>query len=148
MKQIISLGIDPLLMMLERRLQGIVICSLPMHGPAFHHMPRLAPMEERYTVYGLADDVKASVSSMAEFDIIEEAAHLFERSSGNQLHRDPVKGKCKVLALGRWRNTLQQEDIILVNRAFKKREKGSGKGKRSTFETYVRSRALSGSREK
>ena len=98
-------------MMLERRLQGIVICSLPMHGPAFHHMPRLAPMEERYTVYGLADDVKASVSSMAEFDIIEEAAHLFERSSGNQLHRDPVKGKCKVLALGRWRNTLQQEDI-------------------------------------
>ena len=111
MKQFISLEIDPLLMMLERRLQGIVICSLPMHGPAFHHMPRLAPMEERYTVYGLADDVKASVSSMAEFDIIEEAAHLFERSSGNQLHRDPVKGKCKVLALGRWRNTLQQEDI-------------------------------------
>ena len=27
------------------------------------------------------------------------------------------------------------------------REKGSGKGERSIFETYVRSRALSGSRE-
>ena len=48
---------------------------------------------------------------MAEFAIIEEASHLFELSSGNLLHRDPVKGKCKVLALGSRRNTLQQEDI-------------------------------------
>ena len=36
---------------------------------------------------------------------------LFELSSGNKLHRDRVTGKCKVLPLGRWRNTLQQEDI-------------------------------------
>ena len=43
--------------------------------------------------------------------MVEEAVHLFELSSGNHLHRDPIKGKCKVLALGRWRNTLQQEDI-------------------------------------
>ena len=62
-------------------------------------------------MYGLADDVKASVSCMSEFSIIEEAAKLFEASSGNLLHRDSVRGKCKVLALGRWRNTLQQEDI-------------------------------------
>ena len=59
----------------------------------------------------LADDVKASVSTMAEFSIIEDAVKLFEASSGNLLHRDPVKGKCKVLGLGRWRSTLQQEDI-------------------------------------
>ena len=68
-------------------------------------------MEERYKVYGLADDVKASVSTMAEFSLIEAAARLFEHSSGNLLHRDRITGKCKVLALGRWRNTLQQEDI-------------------------------------
>ena len=71
----------------------------------------LTPVQERYKVYGLADDVKASISCMAEFAVIEEAAKLFELSSGNLLHRDSVRGKCKVLALGRWRNTLQQEDI-------------------------------------
>ena len=36
---------------------------------------------------------------------------LFERSSGCKLHRDPATGKCQVLPLGRWRGTLQQEDI-------------------------------------
>ena len=106
-----SIGIDPLLRLLERKLQGITICSLPVLGPAPQHSPRPAPLVEKYTVYGLADDVKASVSTMAEFSVIDEACHLFELSSGNHLHRNPVKGKCKVLALGRWRNTLQQEDI-------------------------------------
>ena len=106
-----SVAIDPLLKLLERKLQGIVICSLPVLGPVEKDQPRLTSLEERYTVYGLADDVKASVSCMAEFAVIEEAVHLFELSSGNLLHRDPVNGKCKVLALGRWRNTLQQEDI-------------------------------------
>ena len=106
-----SLAIDPLLLLLERKLQGIQICSLPVLGPSEQHQPRLSPIEERYTVYGLAYDVKASVSCMAEFAVIEEAAHLFELSSGNLLHRDAVKGKCKVLPLGRWRNSLQQEDI-------------------------------------
>ena len=73
--------------------------------------PLLPRIEERYTVYGLADDVKDSVSCMAEFAIIEEAAHLFELSSGNLLHRDPINGNCKVLALVRWRNTLQKKGI-------------------------------------
>ena len=49
---------------------------------------------------------------MNEFAIINHAASLFEQSSGCLLHRDPIEGKCRVLALGRWRNTLQQEDII------------------------------------
>ena len=59
-------------------------------------------LEEGYKVYGLADDIKASVTTMSEFSIIEDAARVFERSSGNLLHRDSVRGKCKVLALGRW----------------------------------------------
>ena len=48
---------------------------------------------------------------MSEFSVIDKAAGLFERSSGCLLHRDPIVGKCKVLPLGRWKNTLQQEDI-------------------------------------
>ena len=48
---------------------------------------------------------------MAEFALVDKAAKLFELSSGCVLHRDPVVGKCKVLPLGRWRGTLQQEDL-------------------------------------
>ena len=56
-------------------------------------------------------DVKPSVANMAEFELVDKASSLFERSSGCVLHRDPTLGKCKVLPLGRWRQTLQQEDI-------------------------------------
>ena len=55
---------------------------------------------------GLADDVKLSVSSMAEFAIVDQAATLFEQSSGNLLHRDLVNGNCKFLLLGRWKGTV------------------------------------------
>jgi hypothetical protein len=71
-------------------------------------------MEERYKVYGLADDVKASVSTMAEFSLIEAAARLFEHSSGNLLHRDRITGKCKVLALGRWRNNCNKRILAIL----------------------------------
>ena len=50
---------------------------------------------------------------MAEFALVDRAAALFEQSSGNVLHRDPGKGKCNVLLLGRWRGTVTQEDIML-----------------------------------
>ena len=89
-----SLGIDPLLLLLERKLQGISICSVQAAGPLAEHQARLHPVEELYTVYGLADDIKASVSTMSEFGIIEDAARLFESSSGNLLHRDSIRGKC------------------------------------------------------
>ena len=59
------------------------------------------------------DDVKPSVTSMAEFITINTACSLFEKSSGCQLHRDPASRKCKFLPLGRWRGVLEQEDIPL-----------------------------------
>ena len=48
---------------------------------------------------------------MAEFALVDHAVTLFELSSGNYLHHDPVAGKWQVLALGGWRNSLQREDI-------------------------------------
>ena len=69
------------------------------------------PAEERYKVFGLADDVKSAVSNMAEFYLVDEATSLYERISGCKLHSDPISGKYQVLPLGRWRSTLQQEDI-------------------------------------
>ena len=104
-------GIDPLLRYLEKRLQGILVASLPVLGPVQQGEKLLPNLEERFKLMAYCDDVKPSVSTMAEFITINEACSLFERSSGCKLHRDPAAGKCKFLALGRWKGTLQQEDI-------------------------------------
>ena len=107
-------GIDPLLRYLEKRLQGIKITSLPVLGPSLpgQAVP-LPPLEERFKLMAYCDDVKPSVTNMSEFLTVDRACSLFERSSGCKLHRDPSEGKCKFLPLGRWKGTLQQEDIPL-----------------------------------
>ena len=107
-----SVAIDPLLLYLSRTLTGIPICSLPCPGPSMRDGTPPQPLTERYKVFGYADDVKPGVCTMSEFAIVDRAAKLFESSSGCALHRDPVSGKCKVLPLGRWRGTLQQEDMM------------------------------------
>ena len=84
-------AIDPLLIYLQRRLSGILMCSLPTFGPPLQDGTPAHPVEERYTVYGLADDVKPGVSTMAEFALVDKAATLFERSSGNKLHRASLR---------------------------------------------------------
>ena len=106
-----SVAIDPLLKYLMRILNGIPICSLPTLGPSLADGTPPPPVTEVYKVFGYADDVKPGVTTMAEFNVVDKAARLFELSSGCSLHRDPVTGKCKVLPLGRWRGSLQQEDI-------------------------------------
>ena len=58
-------------------------------------------------------DLKPSITSMSEFFTIDKGCRLFENASGCKLHRDPRAGKCKFLALGRWRGLLEQEDIPL-----------------------------------
>ena len=107
-------GIDPLIIYLEKRLVGILIHSLPVSGPAQEGQPAtLQPKELRYKVKGYLDDCKPAITSMAEFSLVDRACELFEKSSGCRLHRNPVSNKCKVLALGRWKGALQQEDIPL-----------------------------------
>ena len=73
-------GIDPLLVYLERRLQGILIHSLPVHGPALHGQA-LLPLETRYKVQGYLDDCKPAITSMAEFQLVDAACRLFENAS-------------------------------------------------------------------
>ena len=105
-------GIDPLLDFLDKRLNGILIHSLPVHGPSpAGAADPLPPLEQRYKVVGYADDLKPAITSMQEFALVDTASALFEKSSGCKLHRDPKSGKCKFLPLGRWRGTLTQEDI-------------------------------------
>ena len=106
-------GIDPLIMYLEKRLTGILITSLPQLGPVQEHSRQqvLPRVEERYKVVSYADDLKPAVTSMYEFILVDKASALFESASGCRLHRDPTSQKCKFLPLGRWRNSLEQEDL-------------------------------------
>ena len=106
-----SYAVDPLLRYLEKRLNGILICSLPVLGPVLPGQPQLPAEEERYKVIGYADDVKPAITSMAEFSVVDKAMQLFENASGCKLHRNPSSKKCKFLPLARWKGTLQQEDI-------------------------------------
>ena len=105
-----SIAIDPLLQYLHRHIQGVVICSIP--GVLQPDDTTSALREEKYKVYRLADEVKPAVTSIEEFSIVDQGACLFEKSSGNKLHRQTgERGKCAVLALGKWRRTLKQEHI-------------------------------------
>ena len=107
-------GIDPLLSYLEKRLTGIPIHSLPVAGPPVQgQQGPLPPLVQRYKVQGYLDDCKPAITSMAEFYLVDKACKLFELASGCKLHRDPASNKCKILALGRWKGVLQQEDIPL-----------------------------------
>ena len=106
-----SFGIDPILIYLEKRLRGILITSLPVHGPVLAGCLPLEAMEERFKVIGYADDVKPAITCMEEFKIVDRAMHMFEQASGCRLHRDPASKKCKFLPLARWRGTLEQSDI-------------------------------------
>ena len=105
-----SVGIDPLLLYLDRRLTGILLSSLPVSGPQEEHLhqyqPQLPPLEERYKLIAYADDVKPAIASMNEFSIIDWGCTLLEKASGVKLHRDPSVGKVKFLPLGRWKGLL------------------------------------------
>ena len=76
-------GIDPLVRYLERRLQGILISSLPVLGPSAQgEVHPLPPLEDRFRLMAYCDDIKPSISTMAEFLVVDKACSLFEKSSG------------------------------------------------------------------
>ena len=106
-------GIDPLLVFLERRLQGIPVYQLPVLGPNVKNKPRrLEPIVYKYTVLGYCDDVKPAIVTMEKFQIVDQGARLFEKSSGCKLHRDRSTDKCKMLLFGEW-CVKSQEDFPL-----------------------------------
>ena len=95
-------GLDPHLDWLESRLNGIQIYK-------DLNTPNSSP--EVYKLMAYVDDVKPSITCMNEFTIVDKGSALFEGASGCKLHRDPRSGKVKFLPLGRWKGTLQQEDL-------------------------------------
>ena len=104
-------GIDPHLVWLERRLKGIPLYRQPVQGPLLpEHFGQLCAQED-YKVIGYIDDIKPAITSMHEFTVVDTGSSIFEKASGCILHRDPLSGKVKFLPLGRWRGSLQQEDL-------------------------------------
>ena len=71
------------------------------------------PLEERFKLMAYCDNVKPSVTTMAEFFTVDRACTLFEMSSGCKLHRSPSSVKCKFLPMGKWKGVLEQQDIPL-----------------------------------
>ena len=107
-----AVGIDPLLIYLDRRLVGIPVCSLPVLGPVEEGLEAPMPvMEERFKLMAFCNDVKPAITSLEEFVLADQGASLFEKAAGTRLHRDPRSNKCKFLPLGKWRGELKQEDI-------------------------------------
>ena len=109
--ELFCFGIDPLIHLLDRVLQGILIASVPVQGPQLRGQPRLSNIEQCYKLIGYADDNKPAITTMEEFHTVDHSLALFEKASGCKLHCDPLTKKCKFLPLGRWRTTLQQTDI-------------------------------------
>ena len=103
-------NVDPLIIYLEKRLEGILLYKRPVLGPVLEGQGPLKAQEERYTVKGYADDIKPVVKSMEEFIMIDRIIDKFEMASGCAVHRDPTQDKCKMLLLGKWKN-LKQEDF-------------------------------------
>ena len=104
-------GIDPHLLWLESRLEGIPIYSCPVSGPVLQDQQFPAKAIESFKVIGYIDDVKPAVTSLKELTLIDEGSSLFEAASGCKLHRDPSSGKVKLLPLGKWKNKLRLEDL-------------------------------------
>ena len=107
-----AVGIDPLLIFLERNLAGIPIISLPQLGPSLEgECCPLPPFEETFKLVAYCDDVKPAITNINDFIIADEGASFFEQASGTRLHRDPQTNKCKFLPLGKWRRELTQDMI-------------------------------------
>ena len=108
-----AVGIYPLLVYLEKRLEGIPIYSMPVFGPTSESSSSatLPPLTQYYKVVNYADDVKPAITTMNEFLIVNQACTLLEGAAGVKLHREPTAGKVKFLPLGRWKGSLQQEDL-------------------------------------
>ena len=124
-----AVGLDPLLYFLVKRMKGITVLSMTPAGPIpqcsaasppnypspsqaeRQSCVSLPPIQEVYKLCAYADDVKCAITSMQEFHLVISACSLLEKAAGVKLHRDPSSGKVKFLPLGRWQNTLQQEDI-------------------------------------
>ena len=111
--QIFNIGVNPLIQLLERSLQGVTLYSLPQYGPVQEHEEILDPVTKTTSIIGYVDDLNPVITKVEEFDTCNSHLILFEKASGCKFHRDPMSQKCKVTPFGSWKDWLTQNAVPL-----------------------------------
>ena len=62
-----AIGIDPVLLYLEKRLSGLLMSTLPTSGPRLQDSTPPAPIVEKYKTVGYADDLKPSLTKQRHY---------------------------------------------------------------------------------
>ena len=98
--QIFVISVNPLLQLLDRKLRGVTIYSMPVLGPVQENEDRLEPLSRTEKQIAYVDDINPIITSVEEFMILNDCLTLFEFASGCKFHRDPHSQKCKAMPLG------------------------------------------------
>ena len=86
--------IEPFLLLLERKLKGLVLCGQPLNALRSQNQLQVKQVSEAF-----CDDVNFIVTCNEDLHVIGNAVVDFEKASGAILSRNK---KCLVLGLGRW----------------------------------------------
>ena len=111
--QIFIIGVNPIIQLLEKELEGIELYSQPIHGPVLEHEKAITPRNQTEKIIGYVDDLNPVITKPEEFEKCNSCLIKFETASGCQFHRDPASQKCKVMPLGKWKEWLTQENAPL-----------------------------------
>ena len=106
-------GVNPLLQLLEHRLEGITIYEAPVLGPVTEREKYIPGIKKNEKGVGYVDDIAPFITKKEEFVILDESLKTFELASGCKFHRDPNSQKCKVMPIGSWKSWLTQEKVPL-----------------------------------
>ena len=105
------IAMEPLLKSLKRLLKGITISKVKVQGPLPKGMKGPLYLEDVYKIIGYADDLKIAIRSINDLIMAVNQCKKMEMASGVKLHRSPTKGKCRMMPIGTWKDSLTQEDI-------------------------------------
>ena len=111
--QIFVISVHPLLQLLENKLKGVTMYSIPVAGPVLENQVSLKPLSRVQKQVAYVDDINPLLTSVDEFHVLDKCLMLFEYSSGCQFQRDHISQKCKAMPLGPWKQWLTQETIPL-----------------------------------
>ena len=88
---------DPLVVTLNKRLKGLEYFKMDTLGPKHPLLGGPKRVSEKLTVVGFVDDVKGILTSVKEFDTLDNTLRSFELATGSKLHRDAATRKCNCL---------------------------------------------------
>ena len=98
--QLFNIGVNPLLQLLESKLQGITMYSMPRAGPIEKDQMSIPDLEQTEKLVAYVDDIMPFLTKEEEFYILDICLKLFEQASGCRFHHDPLSQKCTVMPLG------------------------------------------------